>query len=163
MNLHKYALSNTWQQFKNWRVNLGQIRIYHICPRFTPQFLHFWNIFTMRKFVQINKSAIPMICFLIDHRNDVKLFKTKVEARATGEWFHCNVWSVLTSFLWSIKSTDHGNCCRFVFTRTLTVSDVHFRWRFSKKSRVNKLRHHLCTLIHHSSRPISVREIAQLF
>ena len=28
-------------------------------------------------------------CTLIDHRNDVKMFKTKVESRAAGEWFHC--------------------------------------------------------------------------
>ena len=25
------------------------------------------------------------------------------------------------------KSTDHGNCCRFFFTITLTVCYVHFR------------------------------------
>ena len=69
----------------------------------------------MRKFVQINKSAIPMICFLADHRNDVKLFKTKVEPRVAGEWFHCNVWSILTSFLWSIKSTDHRKLLSICF------------------------------------------------
>ena len=96
-------------------IRMGQIRMYHICPRFTPQFLHFWDIFTMRKFVQINKSAISMVCFLVDHRNDVKLFKTKVEPRVAGEWFHCNVWSVLTSFLWSIKSTDHRKLLSICF------------------------------------------------
>ena len=99
----------------------------------------------MRKFVQINKSAISMVCFLIDHRNEVKLFKTKVEPRVAGEWFHCNVWSVLTSFLWSIKSTDHGKLLSICFYK-----NINSFWRpfpFSRKNRVSKKEKTNCATI----------------
>ena len=32
-----------------------------------------------------------MVYTLIDHRNDVNMFKTQVEPRAAGKWFHCKV------------------------------------------------------------------------
>ena len=32
-----------------------------------------------------------MVCTLIDHRSDVNMFKTQVEPRTTGKWFHCKV------------------------------------------------------------------------
>ena len=35
-----------------------------------------------------NRQQFFMVCTLIDHRNDVKMFKTKEDARAAGEWFH---------------------------------------------------------------------------
>ena len=35
--------------------------------------------------------------------SNIKMFKTQVEPRATGEWFHCKVLNILTSFL----GTDH--------------------------------------------------------
>ena len=34
-------------------------------------------------------------CTLIEHRNDVKMFKTQVEPRAADEWFHCKVFNIL--------------------------------------------------------------------
>ena len=37
------------------------------------------------------------------HGSDIKMFKTQVEPRASGEWFHCKVLNILTSFL----GTDH--------------------------------------------------------
>ena len=54
-------------------------------------------------------------CTLIDHRNDVQMFKTQVEPRAADEWFHCNVLNILTSFLWSISVQTIENCCRLFF------------------------------------------------
>ena len=84
-----------------------------------------------------------MICFLVDHRNDVKLFKTKVEPRIAGKWFHCNVWSVLTSFLWSIKSTDHRkllSICFYMNIKSFLTSisvDVSRKNRVSKKEKTN--------------------------
>ena len=30
-----------------------------------------------------------MVCYLSDHRNDVNMFKTQVDERTAGEWFHC--------------------------------------------------------------------------
>ena len=35
-----------------------------------------------------------MVCTLIDHRNDIKMFKTQVEPRAAGEWFYCKVLNI---------------------------------------------------------------------
>ena len=35
-----------------------------------------------------------VVCTLIDHGNDVKMFKTKVEPQAAGEWFHCKVLNI---------------------------------------------------------------------
>ena len=45
-----------------------------------------------------NGQQFSMVCTLIDHRN-VKMFKTQVEPRAAGEWFHCKVFNILTLFL----------------------------------------------------------------
>ena len=54
-----------------------------------------------------NRQQFFMVCTLIDHRNDVKMFKTQEEPPAAGEWFHCKVfdpfvflqlyWEFLTS------------------------------------------------------------------
>ena len=54
-----------------------------------------------------NRQQFSMVCTLVEHRNDVKLFKTQVE----GEWIRCKVLNILTSFLCSIRE----NSCRFVF------------------------------------------------
>ena len=62
-----------------------------------------------------NGQQFSMVCTLIDHTNDVKMFKTQVEPRAAGEWFHCKVLNILTLFLWSIRVQTMENCCRFVF------------------------------------------------
>ena len=51
------------------------------------------------------------------------------------EWFYGKVLNVSTSFLWTIRIQTIENCCRFAM---------------------------VFTLIDHSSRPISAREIAQL-
>ena len=61
-----------------------------------------------------NGQQFSMVCTLIDHRNDVKMFKTQVEPRAAGEWFHCKVLNILTLFLWSIRVQTKENFCRFV-------------------------------------------------
>ena len=39
-----------------------------------------------------NRQQISIVYTLIDHKNDVKMFKTQVEPRGAGEWFH---WQVL--------------------------------------------------------------------
>ena len=62
-----------------------------------------------------NGQQFSMVYTLIDHRNDVKMFKTQVEPRAAGEWFHCKVLNILTLFLWSIRVQTMENRCRFVF------------------------------------------------
>ena len=49
-----------------------------------------------------NRQQFFMVCTLIDHKNNVKMFKTQVELRTAGQGFHCKVLNILTSFLWSI-------------------------------------------------------------
>ena len=87
-----------------------------------------------------HRQQFSIVCTLIDHRNDVKMFTTHVEPRAAGEWFHSPFFNILTSFLWSIWVQARvllwllvqamENCCRFFFT--LTVFVVHFRWLFAE-------------------------------
>ena len=51
-----------------------------------------------------NGQQFSIVCStLINYRNGVKVFKTKVESQATGEWFYCRFLNFLTSFLWSIR------------------------------------------------------------
>ena len=106
----------------------------------------------------------------MDHRNDVKMFKTHVKPQAAGEWFHWKGLDILTSFLWSRSVQTMESYCRFVFYHNIDSFDVYFCWTFSvarpREKEKNKLRHHhvistLCTLNERSSRPISVWEIAQ--
>ena len=56
--------------------------------------------------------------------SDIKMFKTQVEPRATGEWFHCKVLNILTSFL----GTDHrillSVCCLTFYLFLSGVSTV---------------------------------------
>ena len=56
-----------------------------------------------------------MVCALMDHRNDVEMFKTQVEPWATGEWFHRKVLNILTSFESMVHVKSMENCFRFVF------------------------------------------------
>ena len=50
-----------------------------------------------------NRQQFSMVYTLIDHRNEVNMFKTQVEPQAAGEWFHCKVLNILASLLWSIR------------------------------------------------------------
>ena len=60
------------------------------------------------------------------------MFKTQVEQRAAGEWFHCKVLSILTSFLLSIRVKTIEIVVDLFFTITLTIFVVHFRWLFAE-------------------------------
>ena len=62
-----------------------------------------------------------MVCTLIDHRSDVNMFKTQVEPRTTGEWFHCKVLNILMSCLRSIRVKPWKIVVDLSFTITLTV------------------------------------------
>ena len=70
-----------------------------------------------------NRQQFSMVCTLIEHRNDVKLFKTQVE----GEWIRCKVLNILTSFpCWTRQ-----NCCRFVFYNNIDNfwRPLPFKWK----------------------------------
>ena len=86
-----------------------------------------------------NRQQFSMDCTLIDHRNVVKMFKTQAEPRAAGEWFHCKVCNILTSFLRSITEQTLENCCRFIVYNNIDNFEVHFRCaRERKKERKKK-------------------------
>ena len=61
-----------------------------------------------------------MVFTLIDHRSDVNMFKTQVEPRTTGEWFHCKVLNILMSCLWSIRVQPWKIVVDLFFTITIT-------------------------------------------
>ena len=48
-----------------------------------------------------------MVYTLIDHKMTSKMFKTQVEPRAAGEWFHCQVLDILWRHFMVYKSIDH--------------------------------------------------------
>ena len=62
-----------------------------------------------------------MVCTLIDHRSDVNMFKTQVEPRTTGEWFHCKVLNILMPCLWLIRVKPWKIVADLFFTITFTV------------------------------------------
>ena len=86
----------------------------------------------------------------IDHRNDVRMFKTHVKPQAAGEWFHWRVLNILTSFLWSRRVQTMESYCRFVFYHNIVSFDVYFCWTFSvdrpREKEKNKLCHPCSTL-----------------
>ena len=55
----------------------------------------------------------PMVCTLINHRNDVKLFYTQVHSRVESRLFLCKV-STSSRLLYDRQGIGHGNCCRLV-------------------------------------------------
>ena len=65
-----------------------------------------------------------MVYSLIDHRNDVKMFKTQVEPPAAGV---LQSFELLMSFLWSIIVPTMKNC-RLFFSITLTSISVVVSW-----------------------------------
>ena len=128
---------------------------------------------TRKVLVITNRQQYFMVCTLIDHRNDVNVFKTlqwKHEPQSSG--FTYKVLKMLTSFLWSIGVQPMKNCCRFVFYMiTLTGLMSIFEEVSRKIARARRRKPNwvtitsfpcLCSHIKHSSRPNSARKIAQL-
>ena len=98
-----------------------------------------------------NRQQFSMDCTLIDHRNVVNMFKTQAEPRAAGEWCHCKVWNILTSFLRSTTAQTLENCCRFIVYNNIDNFEVHFRCARGRKKVRNKKRivppsRHFCGL-----------------
>ena len=56
-----------------------------------------------------NRQTFSMVCPLMDHRNEIKMFKSQVKPRATGECFHCRVLNINLDVISMVyKSADHG-------------------------------------------------------
>ena len=85
-----------------------------------------------------NRQQFSMDCTLIDDRNVVNMFKTQAEPRAAGEWCHCKVWNILTSFLRSTTAQTLENCCRFIVYNNIDNFEVHFRCARGRKKVRNK-------------------------
>ena len=110
---------------------------------------------------------------LLDHSNDIKMFQTQVKPRATGKWFHCKVFNILTSFLWAIGVQTLENSCWIVFYNTIESFGAHFCWNVLENPVLEKGKNKLCCyyhiislvciLIEHNSWPISMQEITQLW
>ena len=82
---------------------------------------------TRKVLVITNRQQFFMVCTLIDHRNDVNVFKTlqwKHEPQASGFTVK---FEILTLFLWSIRVQPMKNCCQFVFYHTIDSFDVNYR------------------------------------
>ena len=48
-----------------------------------------------------DQPQFSTVCTLIDHKNDVKMFKTRVEPQAVDKWFHCKVLNILNILMGS--------------------------------------------------------------
>ena len=80
-----------------------------------------------------------MVSNLFDHRNDVEMFKTQVKPPTASEWFHCTVVNIMTSFLWSVRVQTKENCCRFVFTITVTAFTIDVSWKIARATKKKKI------------------------
>ena len=73
-----------------------------------------------------NGQQFPMVCTLIDHRNDINIFKT----------MQCStyVWNILMLhvFLWLIRVQTMENCFRYVFYHNTDSFDIYFYWSISQ-------------------------------
>ena len=49
--------------------------------------------------VTSDRQQFSIVSNLINHRNDIKMFKTQVEPLAAGEWFNCKVLNILNIYL----------------------------------------------------------------
>ena len=106
-----------------------------------------------------NWQEFSMVCTVVDHRNDVRMFKTQVEPWAAGECFHCKV---LMSILWLIRVSTMEKCWFFFnnIDRSLRPCPAKFLSHSCRREKEKKSCHHhiisiICILIDHSSRPIS--------
>ena len=77
----------------------------YLRARFSEELQRKWMWKTVNVIVKkTNRQQFSMVCALMDHRNDVKMYKTL-------QWNH-SFWVliILTSFLWSIELQTMGNC-----------------------------------------------------
>ena len=96
-----------------------------------------------------NQQQFSMVCTLINHRNDVNMFKPQVEPWALGEWFYCKVLNILSSwqpFYCSMRVQTMENCCCFVFYNNIDNFDVHFYWNFLENSECEKEKNCILTI-----------------
>ena len=112
-----------FEVFLNWEKKLSNIQFVHWGLRTKQRATFGKHMHQNKNSTVLISASIFQICstqavFFLTKRQQffiVEVFKTRVEPRAAGEWFHCKVWAVLTSFLWPIRVQIMENCCRFVF------------------------------------------------
>ena len=62
---------------------------------------------TIKDIELTNRRQFSMVYTLIDHKMTSKMFKTQVEPRAAGEWFHCQGLDILWRHFMVYKSIEH--------------------------------------------------------
>ena len=62
-----------------------------------------------------NRKQFSLVCTLIDHRNNDKMFKTLQWNHSPAPRGSTWVLNILTSFLWSIRVQTMENCCPLLF------------------------------------------------
>ena len=67
-----------------------------------------------------------MVCSVIDHRNDVKMFKTQVEPRAVGAEASLQNFEHFDFISMVDKRTYHGKLLSIFFYNNIDSFDVHF-------------------------------------
>ena len=108
-----------------------------------------------------NCQQFFMVCTLIDHRNDVKMFNNQEEPRAAGEWFHCKVfwpfWSVRVQTMKIVFDLFFYNSIGS-FWRPLPLKFLRKSWarKKEKKWRNYHFISTVGTLIDHAARNHSV-------
>ena len=87
-----------------------------ICARDFPKNLMptEMDVKTVNVIVKNNSQQFSMVNTLIDHRNDVKMFKTLHWSNSPVVRGSTWVLNIQMSFLWSIIVHTMENCCRFV-------------------------------------------------
>ena len=75
------------------------------------------------------------------------MFKTQVEPRAAGEWFHCQVLDILWRHFMVYRSIDHRNCRRFVFYNNMEKVRAELAFFFVEKARALHLTSFLLSVL----------------
>ena len=90
--LQTISLAPNWLLFDQFFSIILQLLKRVVGRRATPRvLLVFSRAWSVRIRRLTNRQQFSMVCTLIDHRNDVKMFKTQVQPRAEGELFLCKV------------------------------------------------------------------------
>ena len=91
------------------------------------------------------------------------MFKTQVEPRATGEWFHCKVLNILWHHFYGLQECRPWKIIVVDLFLTITFIFFYQKPKTKQPALLDRLLHfHVYTLIDHSSQPISAQGFAQL-
>lgn len=105
--------------------------------------------------IKKRRKSFSMVDTLIVHRNDVKCSKPKWNHNLQVSGLIAKFWTILTSYLWSMRVWNNGN---LFFTISISILEGFLTKIAPERQKNNGL----YSNIHCSTQPISAREIAQL-